>query len=316
MQVLDAETIARHATPHVLVAALEERFRLGCEAPLRHHHDVPVPGEPNATLLLMPAWTIGEYLGVKVAGVFPGNSRRGQRAVSAAYLLFDARTGAPLAALDGGELTARRTAATSALAARYLMRSDARRMLMVGTGRLAEHLLRFHQALAPSLSELRVWGRSYEKAEAVATALAEQGLPVQATADLALAARGADLVSCATLAETPLLTAANIAPGTHVDLVGSFRPWMREADDTLMARGEVFVDSLDGASRESGDIIGPMASGVLHRDGLVELAALCRGGHPGRENRDSVTVFKSVGAALEDLAAAILVYESVRAAPG
>lgn len=187
-------------------------------------------------------------------------------------------------------------------------------MLMVGTGRLSRYLLRFHHALAPWLTEFEVWGRDPEKAEQIAKEVSAEGLPVTATKKLSASARQADLVSCATLSEQPLLTAADIGAGTHVDLVGSFRPWMREADDTLMGRGQVFVDSIDGASRESGDIVEPLARGVFDRDRLVELAALCRGDHRGRSSPVAITIFKSVGAAIEDLAAAIVVYESVRAA--
>lgn len=124
------------------IAALEEMFRAGCEMPVRHHHTVQVPGAADATLLLMPAWSVGAHLGVKVVNVFPGNSKLGLPAVMGLYLLFSATTGALLATMDGSELTARRTAAASALAARYLARKEASRLVVVGAGRMAENCAR------------------------------------------------------------------------------------------------------------------------------------------------------------------------------
>ena len=132
--------VARLLDPPSLVDALREAFCAGCVAPKRHHHTIGVPGAPDATLLLMPAWTEGGYLGVKVASVFPGNVGAGKPAVAATYLLSNATDGRVLAAIDGGELTARRTAATSVLAASYLARPGAKDLLIVGSGRIARHL--------------------------------------------------------------------------------------------------------------------------------------------------------------------------------
>jgi alanine dehydrogenase len=310
MHLIDARQVAHLAEPSRLADALADMFRTGCEAPLRQHHRVAVPGGADATLLLMPAWQVGRYLGVKVATVFPDNGAVGLPAVAASYLLHDARNGRPLALMDGGELTARRTAAVSALAARYLLRPDARRMLMIGTGRLARQLVRAHHALAPGLAELRIWGRNPARVRELVDELAAEGLPVEPARALAEEVRSAQLISCATLSETPLVHGDWVRPGSHVDLVGGFTPDMREADDSLMTRAVVFVDTLVGASHEAGDIVRPVEAGVLAADQLVELAELCRGTHPGRSDPEAITVFKSVGAAIEDLAAAIQIYES------
>jgi alanine dehydrogenase len=315
VEVIDAATVVTRLAPTALVSALERMFRDGCTAPVRHHHTIPVPGAPDATLLLMPAWRAGAHLGVKLVTIFPGNAARQLPAVSAVYLLMDANSGAVQAMIDGGELTARRTAATSALAARYLARTAAQSLLIVGTGRIARQLAHFHVALRPALATVRVWGRSPIHAASLARDLDDSGIGATVAPDLAAAAAASDIISVATLATKPLISGLWVRPGTHVDLVGGYTPAMREADDALIAKARVFVDTRAGALLEAGDIVAPVESGVLRADTVVDLRDLCRGTHPGRQRDEEITVFKSVGAALEDLAAAILVVES-DAGPG
>ncbi len=310
MRIFDAAAVAATLTPDALVPALERMFRSGCTAPVRHHHTIPVPGAADATLLLMPAWQSGTYLGTKICTVFPGNVAEGLPAVSASYLLMDGRTGAVLALIDGGELTARRTAATSALAARFLARQDSRTLLVLGTGRISAELARCHSAVRPGLERVLVWGRSVANAERLVGQLRTEGIPAERAEDLASATARADIVASATLATEPLVHGAVVQPGTHVDLVGAFTPTMRESDDALVGKASLFADTRDGALREGGDLVIPVARGIVSADSVVDLAMLCRGAHPGRRDEDEITVFKSVGAALEDLAAAILVYEA------
>jgi alanine dehydrogenase len=310
MKIIDAATVAARLDPARLLPALEHMFRDGCTAPTRHHHTIGVPGEPDAVLLLMPAWRAGAYLGIKLVTVFPGNAGRGLPAVSAGYLLMDGGSGTVLAMIDGGELTAKRTAATSALAARFLARGDARTLLVLGTGRIARELARCHVAARPSLERVLVWGRSAAHAATLAAELAREGIGATPAPDLEAATGAADIVASATLATEPLVRGAWVRPGTHVDLVGGYTPAMREADDALIAKARVFADTRAGALQEAGDLVVPIARGVLAADSVVDLQGLCRRESPGRRNDAEVTVFKSVGAALEDLAAAILVYES------
>src|SRR5690348_6423776 len=202
-------------------------FREGCVLPSRHHHAFEVPGERDGTLLLMPAWRTGGTLGVKVVNIVPGNDARGLPAVSAVYMLFSAATGQPLALLDGAELTARRTAAASALAADYLARADAARLLVVGTGRLAPELTAAHASVRP-VREVAVWGRNQDKAEALALRVGrELGLEVRAAPDLAAAVRAADIISTATTSLEPVVRGAWLKEGAHLDLVGGFTPAMR-----------------------------------------------------------------------------------------
>jgi len=310
MQIIDAATVVARLAPGALVDALERMFRDGCTAPVRHHHTLEVPGAPAATLLLMPAWQSGAYLGIKLVTIFPGNAARNLPAVSAAYLLMDAETGVALAMLDGGELTARRTAATSALAARYLARADSRVLVVVGTGRIARQLAHFHVALRPALRSVLIWGRSAARGAELTAELCARGVAAEFTADLGAAVRQADIVSAATLSTEPLIRGEWVRPGTHVDLVGGYTPQMREGDDELIRKARVFADTRDGAVREAGDLVSPIAAGILRAEQIADLHDLCRGTEPGRRTPGDITVFKSVGAALEDLAAAIVVVES------
>lgn len=310
MLILD-EIQVRASTPFPeLVNALEAMFRLDCRMPQRHHHGMTVPGEPDATLLLMPAWTEGHYMGVKIVSVFPGNDRRNLASVNGTYLLSSARTGQNLAIIDGAELTARRTAAASALASRYLSRADAATLLVVGNGRLSLNLVEAHCSQRP-IEKVLIWGRSFEKAAACAKLAGKFRPDVQAVTDLEAAVRVADIVSAATLSTEPLIKGDWLKPGTHVDLIGAFTPAMRECDDEAVRRASLFVDTFDGALSEGGDLVQPLRAGVIKREAVkADLFALSQGRHPGRSAANDITLFKSVGAALEDLAGAVLAFET------
>ena len=286
-----------------LADALAGAFAAGAQVPVRHVHRL---GEED-TLLLMPAWS-DAALGVKLVTVMPGNSARELGTVQAIYVLLDRATGEPLALLDGEALTLRRTASASALAARYLARADAQNLLLVGAGRLAPHLACAHYALRPGLRRVLVWARDPARAQTTAQWLRDQGLPAQATEHLEDAVREAHIICCATTATVPIVHGAWIEPGTHLDLVGSFRPSMREVDDAAVARSRIVVDTYAGALAEAGDLLSPLASGAIRREAIVaELAELVRGVQRGRTSADEITMFKSVGTALEDLCAASLV---------
>ena len=197
----------------------------------------------------------------------------------------------------------------SALASGYLSRPDCERLLMVGTGALAPYLILAHAAVRPICNVL-IWGRSPDKAARLAKRLDRPDFRVAATDDLEAAARGAQVISCATLSEEPLIRGDWLQPGQHLDLVGAFRPDMRESDDAAIRRARVFVDTREGALAEAGDIVQPIKSGVLDpADVAGDLFDLTRGERAGRRFYDQITLFKSVGTALEDLAAAELAAE-------
>ncbi len=301
----DAE-VASRLDWAALIDALAAAFQRGGESPPRPHYDIGVAGEANATLLLMPAWTQGHHIGLKTVTVFPGNAARGAPSIAAQYLLFSARNGALIALLEAGELTARRTAAASALAALYLSRKDARRLLIVGTGRLSSNLALAH-ATVRNFEEIAIWGRNPLKARGVADHLRAQGLPARPACDLEKEARAADLISCCTLSCEPLIKGSWLKPGAHLDLVGAFTPLMAETDDEALQRGTLFVDTRAGACHEAGEIVQAIRRGAIKPDDIqASLCDLVSKAHPGRTHAAQITIFKSVGCSLEDLAAAEL----------
>ena len=308
MKFLDAaETRERLPFP-ALIESLAAMFARGCELPPRQVHEIVAPDGTAMTSLVMPAWQRGGCYGVKVVNIAPGNAARGLPGLHATYVLYDATTGAPLAWLDGDEITARRTAATSALAASWLARADARSLAIVGAGRIARLLAPAHRVRRP-IERVAVWARSRERAAALVGELAARGFAARVAASAEDAVADADIVSCATLACAPVVRGEWLRADAHLDLIGSFTPAMREADDQCFAGASVFVDS-DDAAAKSGDLIGPIAAGVLAPESIGTLAQLARGAASPRSAGAKRTVFKSVGSALEDLAAALLVHDA------
>jgi len=309
MQTIAKAQLAKLLDYESLIRILDEAFQEEYTVPLRHHHNFQNPkATDESTLLLMPAWQTGGFLGVKLIVVTPDNHQRQLPSIQGTYTLFDANIGSPLAQLDAKELTNRRTAAASALAARYLARPDSQTLLLVGTGSLAPHLIQAH-ATGRNLQQVLVWGRSLAKAERVAKQFSDAKFTVEAVQDLEAAVAKADIISCATLSKKPLVKGAWLQAGQHLDLVGSFKPNMRETDDAALLKSSVFADFTEGASRESGDLAIPLREGVISlKDIQSDLFGLCGKAHPGRQSAAEITLFKSVGHALEDLAAAKLAY--------
>ena len=314
---LDADAIAAALTYPALVEALREAFRGDITVPVRHHHTVPQPGN-DATLLIMPAWTTaasdvaGRFLGCKIATVFPDNAAAGKPSLHGTYLLMSGATGEPLALMDARALTAWRTAAASALAASYLARADASHLLMIGAGTLAPHLVRAHAAVRP-ITRITLWNRTHGRAVSLAFGLAVTGIQVEIAEDLEAAVRDADIVCCATLATAPIVRGKWLKAGAHLDLVGGFTPKMREADNDAVKLARLYVDTRAGALKEAGDLAIPLRSRVIAaKDIRGDLFELCRGKAKGRTSDRHITLFKSVGTAIEDLAAAMLVWRGLK----
>jgi len=295
-----------------LCTHLHQAFAGDYTVPLRHHHDFNNPDALlDSTLLLMPAWQSGGFLGVKIVSIAPENHKYQLPSIQGVYLLFDAVKGTPLLQCDAKILTNIRTAAASALAADFLANPDSNSLLMIGTGSLSPFLIEAHCSIRP-IKKVWIWGRNPQKAEQV---LKQISLPseieIQVVEKLEPYLSEADIISSATMSKTALIAGSKLRPGQHVDLVGSYKPDMREADDTAIIRAEVFVDTLEGACKETGDIAIPIKTGILKKDRIQgDLFGLCRGLVSGRKSQQAITLFKSVGHALEDLAAAQLIYEA------
>lgn len=299
---ITAERIGQLLNYPDLVAFLEEAHRWDVDAMDDLLLSHPEPAGPSRHFLLRAAWRGDLGVGAKLVTVFPGNERQGLPSVQGVYLLFDAADGRPLAGLDGTALTWWKTAADSALGAKFLARPDAEVLLMVGAGAMAPHLIRAHLAARPSLESVRLWNRTPERAARLAETLAAEGVPAEAVTDLEAAVRGADVISCATLATAPLVRGEWLRPGTHLDLVGAYTPDMREADDEAVRRARIFVDSRRTAIHPIGELAMPLQAGLISEaDILADHFELSRGLHPGRESADDITLFKNGGGGHLDL---------------
>ena len=307
MKILSAEDVARLGTYRDVVEALREGFRAEIETPVRHHHDVSA----TATLLLMPAWS-RDWAGLKTVVFKSDNAAKGLPTIQASYLLIEQKTGETVAMMDGGEITRRRTAAASALAADYLAAKDASTLTIVGAGALAPHFVMAHAAVRP-ISRVFIHSRTLAKAEALAAGRAHHGFEVHSVTDLEHAVSQSDIVSCVTTSTAPIVKGAWLRPGTHVDLAGAFKPSMRETDGEVVARASVYVDTREGALAEAGDLLQARDEGKFDFASIRgDLFDLCRGAVKGRASDEEITLFKSAGTAIEDLATAIMLYEKVR----
>lgn len=308
---LNSNEVKTHLHTDLLIDKLHQAFgQSQIETPVRHHHNFKHPTDKkDSTLLLMPSWEVGQQVGVKLVTVTPENAKRGKPSINGLYLLFDASTGEPLCLMDASELTAKRTAAASALAAKFLCRNDASTLLVVGTGALSAKLVSAHSSVR-NYEKILIWGRTPEKAEAVVSQYSNPGFELKTIGTLKEGIREADVVSVATLSPEPLIFGHQLVPGQHIDLIGSYLPQTREADSETLRRASVFVDT-ETALKESGDLAIPIKEGVLNPEDIQgSLYDLCNGSHQGRVSDDEITLFKSVGHASEDLVAARIVYES------
>lgn len=311
MRLITNEEIAKHLSYEKLIDALFDMFCSHYEMPLRHHHFYPVSDGQENTLILMPSWN-EQYLGIKQIILAPGNTAKGIPTVSALYTLFDVETGKPLVMLNAEELTSRRTACTSALAAKYLAPQHPKVLLVIGGGRVAQHLVPAH-AVVREYDEILVWMRDKNKFDEFRTGIPDTlRKKVSFAGDLESAVRRADVISTATMTVEPIIKGAWVKEGAYLDLIGSYKPHMREADDDAIAKCKIFVDSRMGALHEAGELAIPIANGLISEtDVAADLTELCVGKHKGRMHNNETILFKSAGLAIEDLAGALLVYREM-----
>ena len=258
-------------------------------------------------MLLMPCWQAGAYGGVKIVNIFPENSKKALSSIHGMYLLMNANNGVILATFDGLALTIKRTAAVSALAADIVSKKHQHSMLMIGTGNLCHALIKAHLATR-DFKKVFIWGRDTDKAKMKANALDLGNIEVEATDNKEEAIRKCDLISSATYSPVPLIFGRQLKPGCHLDLVGSFTPDTREADDDCLLTSTCFVDDYLGL-QESGDFFIPLTKGIIQKGHIkADLMKLCVEGYQ-RSHVTEKTLFKSVGNAKSDLALAVFMFE-------
>jgi ornithine cyclodeaminase len=310
IKLIDAKFIEENTNFPALISELDSGFSSkNVIVPMRHHHDFPNPEvEADSTLLLMPAWNPSKEAGVKIVTVSPENSQFDLPSIHGTYIYMDAKTGTLKAILEAKSLTAKRTAAASALASNFLAKKEASSLLMIGTGALSINLIKAHASVRP-IKTVYVWGRNIEKAQAICDALSNSRFSVEAIQNIEDKIAEVDIISCATLSKTPLVLGKHLKAGQHVDLVGAYKKDMREADDDAIRTASVFVDTMQGGLKESGDIVIPLEKGIINEaDIKADLFQLCSKEKQGRQSKDEITLFKSVGHALEDLIAAKYYY--------
>jgi alanine dehydrogenase len=308
MLVVNAKAIRSLAPMPRLIDCLEAAFRSAWTVPARSVVDVPGAGQ-GRLFLSMSAFDNRGAGAIKLVTLFPDHPAKGLPTIQSAIVVFS-NTGTPIAVLDGATVTNLRTGAASALASRYLSRHDSAHLVLIGTGALTLYMALAHCAVRP-ITRISVWGRRPDRAGATAETIRSfvtTDIEIHVPHSIEDAVATADIVSCATSSTTPVLAGRWLKAGAFVDLVGSFSPTKREVDDEVVRRSRIFVDTFEGALSEAGDILEPLARGVIGRERIEgELADLVCGRVTGRQGADEILLFKSVGTAIEDLAAAQLV---------
>ena len=311
---LDAEAVLHFGEFRRLVPAIQEMNRLGTDRVERMLLSQQLKDGAQNDWLMLPAWQYGTCFGIKLASVFPGNTAKNLASIHGADLLFDGETGEPLCGMDGAMLTLRKTAANSAAAADWLARKDAATLCMIGAGALAPHLVEAHCSVRP-IRQVLWWNRSRPAVERAIAALAPR-LPkvaLVAADDLHDAISFADIVSTATMTTEPLVKGAWLHAGAHLDLVGGYRPDMREADDVcIKVAARHYVDARFTTLEVAGDLTQPIASGLLDPASVIDMERVARGQKPKRISEDEITWFKSGGGGHEDLATAWAVYRAFK----
>ena len=317
---IDAETVHRSCSFPELIDALEQ-FHQETSYDLKDMllSSPRSDGQPEDKLLIRAAWAHGSALGIKAAAVFPRNPAESEiPAIHAQFVLFEGARGTPAAVIDGTALTYYKTAADSALGARYLAKMDAASMAMIGAGAMAPYLIQAHCSARPSIQSVVIWNRTASKAETLANSLSIPNVEISAVASIETAVRESDIVSSATMTKNPIISGSWLRPGTHLDLVGAFTLEMRETDDVAIRKSKVFVDSRATTIGEIGEIAIPIRSGTMTEDDVIgDLFDLCSGGVQGRRNQNDITLFKNGGGGHLDLMTArhiVSIVESVRLA--
>lgn len=304
MRYIDADAVHAKLPYPALIEALTDHHTRDVDDRGAVKMDSPGPGGETTCFLSLPAWRYGEAAACKLVTVFPQNEKNGSGlpSVHAIVVVFDGMDGTPRLVIDGTALTLRKTAADSGMGAKLLANPEPAHLLMVGAGAMAPHLIQAHIAARPSLQTVQIWNRTPERAAKLAAAMDLPGVSITATQDLESAARQADVISCATMTVDPLIRGDWLKPGAHLDLVGSFRPDMRECDATALTRASVFVDSRWSAIEECGELLQALREGLLQESDIrADAFQLARGERQGRTSAEEITLFKNGGGGHLDL---------------
>ena len=317
MNYIDPDSVAKALPYNELLEGLREIYRVEGMSAKRDLVDLEQINNTKGTCMaFMPAWGPGHDLTTKIFTLFPDNPKLGLPTINALIFVFDPTTGRPKAIVDGTEVTRRRTACMSALAADYLARADSKHLVVCGAGALAPHAAMAHACVRP-IESIGIWARRTDAAESVVEYLRSQrkDLEIYVVSDLPEACRRADIVSSQTSSPDPIVFGKWINPGTHMDFVGSHDPDRRECDDEAVRISKIYVDVMETAMKEAGDILIPLRSGAIDRAQIIgDLSDLTRERVAGREEDSEVTLFKSTGSSLADLAAAELVVKNTSSA--
>ena len=307
MKFVNDEEVTRVLTFSVLIAAMEEAHRRPKIEVLDGYL-----GDEKQQYVIRSAVDRGRYMASKMFTSFPANLADGEMpAVQAICVLFDGSNGRPLAAIDGTEVTHWRTAADSALGAKFLAPPNPETLLVVGAGEMSRWLIQAHRTVRPSLRRVIIWNRTVGRAAHLGERLGKEGIEAQTTTDLDGATREADLITACTRSHTPLIKGANLKPGVHLDLVGGYTSQTREADDEAARRSRVFVDRRESAFDGVGDILQPIANGAItEADVLGDLYDLA-GGARGRRSPSDITFFKNAGGGHLDLMTCEVVFQQL-----
>jgi ornithine cyclodeaminase/alanine dehydrogenase-like protein (mu-crystallin family) len=308
MHFVDDTEVTRVLTFPILIAAFEAAHR----RPKAEVLDAYL-GNEKGQYVIRSAVDRGRYMASKMFTSFPSNLARGKLpAVQAVCVLFDGNNGKPLAVMDGTEITHWRTAADSALGAKYLAPPNPETLLVVGAGEMAAWLVRAHRTVRPSLSRVVVWNRTLERAHHLAAKLQQEGIAATTAGDLDAAVREADVITTCTRSHEPLIRGKNMRRGVHLDLVGGYTPQTREADDDAARLARVFVDRREAAFHGVGDILQPIASGAIKEaDVLGDLYDLAVGTIEGRLHAEDITFFKNAGGGHLDLMTCEAVFQQL-----
>jgi 1-pyrroline-2-carboxylate reductase [NAD(P)H] len=308
MKIFTAEQVNPVLQWPSVIQVLQDAYAGSYSMPQRQVLKLDPEGRGNEAFALLPAWN-DQVIAVKAFTYFPQNAEP-IPSLHSQILLFERQHGQPLALIDGTSVTYWRTAGVSALASRFLSREESETLLLIGTGRLAPFLIHAHAAVRP-LKQVMISGRNPVKVDALVERMNRE-LPqigFVAAHSVEAACAEADVVVCATGSPEILVEGAWIRPGTFTDFLGNHHADHRECDTAMITRSKVYVDTYINCMKEAGEILIPIGEGVFNRDDIQgELADLCAGRVAGRSGPEEITLFKSVGAALGDLAVARAVW--------